>query len=231
MATTCPICERRRGKRFCPGLSASRWGGPFDSAQGKRGKSETICAQCCGEQRETTIDCPRHCSYLRAAHRYESERRPRPTEFAFPKVAIEEDFLQEKQSLLAGLSLTIVRSAGEHSELCDPDVLAALDALARSYQTRDSGLYYEQKPETAAAQALAAAVEEFLQQYSKEQQQRTGMSLRPGEALQGLVFLRRLGELEGNGRPLSRRYLEFLRQTLPAEATAPDRSRLIIPGT
>jgi hypothetical protein len=223
MATTCPICERRRGKRFCPGLSASRWA--------KRGKGETICAQCCGEQRENTIDCPPHCSYLQAAHRYESERRSPPSAFAFPKVTIEESFLEEKQSLLAGLSLTTVRAAGEHSGLRDPDVLAALDALARSYQTRDSGLYYEQKPETAAAQALAAAVEEFLQQYSKEQQQRTGMSLRPGEALQALVFLRRLGDLEGNQRPLSRRYLQFLRRTLPAAAVAPDQQRLIIPGT
>jgi len=223
MPTTCPICERRRGKRFCPGLSASRWAG--------RSKSETICAQCCGEQRETTIDCPPHCSYLQTAHRYESERRLRPTEFAFPKVAIEEDFLEEKQSLLAGLSLTIVRAAGEHSGLRDPDLLAALDALARSYQTRDSGLYYEQKPDTAAAQALTAAVEDFLKRYSQEQQQRTGMSLRPGEALQALVFLRRLGDLEGNQRPLSRCYLEFLHRTLPAEAAAPDQRRLIIPGS
>jgi hypothetical protein len=224
MAATCPICERRRGKRFCPGLGSSRWAG--------KGKSETICAQCCGEQRETTLDCPAHCSYLQAAHRYEGERRSRPKELAFPKVVVDQDFLEDNQALLAGLSLTLVRLAQEQGSPRDPDILAAVDALARSYQTRTSGLYYEQKPETPSAQALAAGVEDFLTKYSQEQQQqRTGTSLRPGEILQALVFLRRLGQLEGNDRPLSRRYLEFLRRSLPAEATKPSESRLIIPGS
>lgn len=231
MATTCPICERRRGKRFCPGLAGSRWAG--------KEKSETLCAQCCGEQREVTIDCPSHCSYLQAAHRYESQHRgqgrgagrAKPTELAFAKVTIDQDFLEEKQPLLVGLSLAILRFARANGGLRDGDLLAALDALARSYQTLDSGLYYEQKPELPVAQALAASVEEFCQQYSQEQQQRTGVSLRPSETLQALVFLRRLGQLEGNRRPLSRRYLEFLRRSFPAEAAAPGELRLIIPGT
>lgn len=222
VATACPICERRRGKRFCPGLARSRWAG----------QKETICAQCCGEQREVSVDCPSDCPYLLAAHRYEAERHPRPApaELAFPDVVIDRDFLEEKQLLVAGLSLVAVRFAREHAEVRDPDILAALDALARSYQTLESGLYYEHQPESAAAQVLSAALQSYLNQYAQEQQQRTGNSLRPGEALRALVFLRRLGQGEANGRPLSRRYLEFLRAQLPPEATAPTESRLIIPG-
>lgn len=223
MPTTCPICERRRGKRFCPGLSRSRWSG--------RGKTETICAPCCGEQREATIDCPAHCPYLGAAHRYESARPKRPAEMAFPQVRIEQDFLEENSHLLAGLSWLVVRHAQEHAELRDPEVLAALDSLAQSYQTLDSGLYFEQTPTAPAAQALHAAVQEFFRQYSQEQQQRGSTSLRPSEALRALVFLRRLGQLETNGRPLSRRFLEFLRRQLPAEPWAAEKPRLIIPGT
>jgi hypothetical protein len=223
MANACPICERRRGKRFCPGLSGSRWTG--------KGKGESICPQCCGEQREATIDCPPHCPYLQAAHRYESERRARPKELAFPKVAVEQDILEEKQALLAGLTLSITRFASNAAGVRDAEVLAALDAVAKSYQALDSGLYYQQPAETPTAQALAGALTDFLQQFSQEQQQRVGSSLRPGEALQALVFLRRLGQLEGNGRPLSRRYLEFLRRTLPAEgASASSASPLIVPG-
>ena len=41
---SCPICEKRPAKRFCPA------------------KGEKICAICCGEGREVTIDCPMDCS-------------------------------------------------------------------------------------------------------------------------------------------------------------------------
>ena len=37
---SCPICEKRPPKRFCPA------------------KGEKICAVCCGREREVTIDCP-----------------------------------------------------------------------------------------------------------------------------------------------------------------------------
>lgn len=222
MPQACPICERRRGKRFCPGVSASRWGG--------KGKGETICAQCCGEQREVSVDCPAHCSYLQTAHRYEAQRQARPKELAFPKVAVDPDAIEDQQALLAGLALTIVGVAGQ-GEARDGEVLGALEALARSYQTLDSGLYYEQKAETPKAQALVAALNDFLQKYSQEQQQRFASSLRPSQALQALVFLRRLGQLEGNGRPLSRRFLEFLRRSLPSETkSAGSEPRLIVPG-
>jgi hypothetical protein len=202
-------------------VSSSRWAG--------KGKSETICSQCCGEQREASIDCPAHCTYLQAAHRYEAQRKTPPEELAFPKVKVNQGFLEDRQPLLAGLALTIVGFAKD-SAVRDGEALTALDALARSYQTLDSGLYYEQQAETPKAQGLATAMSEFLQKYSQEQQQRFGGSLRPSEALQALVFLRRLGQLEGNERPLSRRYLEFLRRSLPAEAKTASESKLIIPG-
>lgn len=186
------------------------------------------------------IDCPGDCPYLIAAHRYQTQRpverrgvgraRPARRELAFATVEIDADFLQEKQELIAGLSLLIVRCAGEHSEVRDPDLLAALDALAQSYQTLESGLYYEKPPESAAARVVYAAAQSYLSHYAEEQQKRTGMSVRPGEVLRAVVFLRRLGQLEANGRPLSRRYLGFLRAQLPAEATAGREPRLIVPG-
>src|SRR2546430_17653885 len=54
-SVSCPICDRRKPARFCPA------------------KGEKICAVCCGTEREVTIDCPSDCSYLIAAHRYESK--------------------------------------------------------------------------------------------------------------------------------------------------------------
>ena len=223
MPNQCPICERRRAKRFCPGLPSSRW-----SASG----GTSICPQCCGEQREVSIDCPADCSYLIAAHRYEGERRQPPKELAFEKVAIERDFLAEHGELINGLSVFLARFAQEHTDVCDADLLAVLDALARSYQTLDSGLYYEQPPESAPARRLYAAAKDYLKEFEGQQQQRTGSSVRPVEVLRAVVFLRRLGQWEANGRARSRRYLTLLRGQLPPEdaAPAPAESPLIIPG-
>ena len=222
MRASCPICERRRGKRFCPGLAASRWSA--------KGKGETICAPCCGEQREVTVDCPAHCTYLLAAHRYEGERPQAVKEPALPQVSISEEFLEEKSHLVAGLSVALVQAARATAGARDPDAVAALEALAQNYQTLDSGLYYEQAPAGPAAQALFAALKAFLEQLGQEQQKRMGTSLRPGDVLRAAVFLLRLAQLETNGRPLSRRFLEFLGRQVPAGGKASDEPRLIVPG-
>jgi hypothetical protein len=225
MRESCPICERRRGKRFCPGLAASRWS--------ERGKGETICAQCCGEQREVTIDCPGHCTYLQAAHRYEAGRPKTLAEPALPQVSISQEFLEEKSHLVAGLSVALVEAARPEASGAaarDPDAVEALEALAQNYQTLDSGLYYEQAPAGLRAQALFAALKAFLERFGQAQQQRQGTSLRPGDVLRALVFLRRLAQLETNGRPLSRRFLEFLRRQVPAGPKPGEEPRLIVPG-
>jgi hypothetical protein len=173
---------------------------------------------------------------LIAAHRYEAERpregQPKkPEDMPFHKVVVERRFLEEQQPLLVGMSLFLVRLAREHSDVHDPEVLAALDALAQSYQTLEAGLYYEQAAATPVAQRVAAAVRQWLEQFSQEQQQRLGTSLRPGDALRALVFLRRLGQMEANGRLLSRRFLEFMRGQLPVGAVEPaEAPRLIVPG-
>jgi hypothetical protein len=223
MRAGCTICERRRGKRFCPGLAASRWS--------SKGKGETICAQCCGEQREVTIDCPAHCAYLQAAHRYEGERPKRVSEPAFPQVSISEEFLEEKSHLVAGLSVALVEAARATAGARDPDAVEALEALAQNYQTLDSGLYYERAPTAPAAQATFAALKAFVDQLGQEQQKRTGTSLRPGDVLRAAVFLMRLAQLETNGRPLSRRFLEFLGRQVPAGPKPGEEPRLIVPGS
>ena len=53
---SCAICEKRKAKRFCPAVHGR------------------ICPQCCGEQREVTLDCPSDCPYLRQAREHEKPR-------------------------------------------------------------------------------------------------------------------------------------------------------------
>jgi hypothetical protein len=124
-SASCPICKKRTPGRFCPA------------------KGEKICAVCCGTEREVTINCPATCSYLVAAHRYEDEHpRPVPPETPLLDVHFSQDIVHAYQRLLAGLAFAVAKVAAGQPELSDPDVLAALQALAETYKTLATGIYY-----------------------------------------------------------------------------------------
>jgi hypothetical protein len=67
----------RKEKRFCPAVHGR------------------ICAQCCGEEREVTIDCPSECAYLRQAREHEKPRSIADVDQAgmFPEIAIPELYM------------------------------------------------------------------------------------------------------------------------------------------
>ena len=211
----CAICGKRPAKRFCPA------------------KGEKICAICCGEEREVTIDCPTDCAYLIAAHRYEAEhRKPIPAEeFPYRDVHFPVDFVYERWPVVAGLGGTIHRFQVENKELNDAAAFDALAALAETYRTLDTGIYYERPPDAPVARALYGQIAEFLQVVKKEEASRAGFpTLKDSEIFRLLVFLLRVGKQETNGRPRSRAFLGFLRARFPLPAAAaPETSRIIVP--
>ena len=135
---SCAICEQRKEKRFCAAL---------------HGK---ICPQCCGEQREVTLDCPNDCPYLQQARQLAQEHAAHDrsdwsghatlySDIEIPKIEIPEQFLYEREELILGLSFALAKSARSDRELMDRDLIAALSSLAKSYATRvNSSLIYEQ---------------------------------------------------------------------------------------
>ena len=142
---SCPVCEKRKAVRFCPA------------------KAEKICAVCCGTEREVTIDCPVDCSYLAAAHRYEDQQqRALPPDTPFLEDRIPGGVIQEHQQLMAALAFTIAKFSAAQPPTVDPDVLAALQALAETYKTLGSGLYYERPPVLPLPKDLYAALTGFL---------------------------------------------------------------------
>ena len=148
---SCAICEIRKEKRFCPAIHGR------------------ICPQCCGEQREVTLDCPSECPYLRQAREHE---KPRPAEefdreSLFLQVEISEQFTYEREHLLMGLSYALAQAAHADRRLNDRDLIAALTAMCRSYERLvNSGLHYEQPLTSAAQHAVAAQLEEMAQAVS-----------------------------------------------------------------
>ena len=213
---SCPICEKRPAKRYCPA------------------KGEKICAVCCGKERERTIDCPADCSYLIQAHRYEAEHRQPLTrdEFPYPNVEFPVEFVYDHWPVVMGLANTIGGFQAQHKDLNDGLANQALHSLAEAYHTLERGIYYEKPPVHPAARELYAQLGNFLQEYRKEETNRTGFSsLKDSEIFRLLVFLLRIAKQESNGRPLSRAFLAFLRERFPmrsghAEAEAP---RIIVP--
>ena len=191
---TCTLCETRKEKRSCPALHAR------------------ICAACCGKHRELILDCPSDCIYLKQARAYD---RFRPElledERWFVHVQVE-DLLEAHPLLLEDLLESITQSALGNSSLRDRDVIEALTALVRSFETRaNSGLHYEPMPPSLTQHALLQELREVIADYDAEGWEVGDPHLHDSDALKALVLVLRLALDRSSGRPLSRGFLDFLR--------------------
>jgi hypothetical protein len=237
MLVSCAICEVRKEKRFCPALHGR------------------ICAQCCGEQREVSIDCPNDCGYLRQAREHEKPRTVDDVDQAamFPEIEIPEHFLYEHKELLMGLSFALANcaragsslagsvgssldsSAGNRS-LTDRDLIAVLSSLVQSYRTLvESSLIYEQATANLVHQKIAREVATLVNEFREEEVKHLGYSrLKDSDVLKALVFWVRMAMTRTSGRPKSRAFVDFLFTQFPEKASgiaAPEdtRSRIVIP--
>jgi len=197
-----------------------------------------ICAQCCGEQREVTLDCPSDCSYLQQAREHEKPRDVTELDRAalFPEIEISEQFLYEREHLLLGLSFALAKSSRANRALTDRDLVAALMSLAKSYETLvNSSLIYEQRTANLGHQAITAEIEQMVKEFREAEQKHMGLTrLRDSEVLKALVFLLRLGLGRTSGRPKSRAFVDFLFTQFPEKQSAvaapeDEGSRIIVP--
>ena len=201
----CEICKSRKEKRFCPALHGR------------------ICPQCCGVEREVTLDCPSECPYLVQARAREKPRSLEEVEAAganlFREVEITPQFSYEREPLLAGLSFGIVKLARQERDLRDRDVFAALTAMGEGWQRRvDSGLEYQATSASPVQQALTAELEKMIAEYRELERQHLGTAtLRDSDVLRALVFLVRLSHSRTNGRPRSRALVDFLLAMFPPQ--------------
>lgn len=210
----CPICEKRKAERFCPA------------------KGEKICAICCGTYREVTIDCPADCSHLIAAHRYEDgHQRTLPADTPLLDEKIPPDMVHTHQQLMAALAFSIAKSCAVQPDAVDTDVLAAIQALAGTHKTLASGIIYEKPPDAPLPRELYAALMAFIREVKKQPGERAhSTSLKDTDIFYLLVFLYRMGLLRSNGRPRSRRFIEFLRSQFPESPELKhEESRIIVP--
>ena len=202
MNIPCKICEKRRARRHCPGVEGE------------------ICPQCCGAERENSIDCPAACEYLREARFHEQPPAVADAQIPNPDIRLSEKFLREMEPLVFILALALKR-AMESGGAVDFDAREALDAEIRTYRTLQSGLIYDTRPPNPYAARIQEKLREAVEEIRKELAERNGVhTLRDADILGVLVFLQRLELQYNNGRRRGRAFHGFLTGYLP-ETPAP----------
>lgn len=208
----CAICNKRKAKRFCPA------------------KAEAICSVCCGTEREVTIDCPSDCPYLVASRQHDSERREIDrSKLPFPDFKIPASFPRSNGPLLMALNYAICAYARQRPQVVDADVIGAFQALAETYRTLTSGIYYEKPPDYLLQRELYEALKGTLEDFRKRETEQVGVSsTRDSEIRDALMFFSQLGATRTNGRPKGRAFLDLLRSQLPPEELTRPQSNIVL---
>jgi hypothetical protein len=203
---SCAICEKRKEKRFCPAVHGR------------------ICPQCCGEQREVTLDCPSDCVYLQQAREHEKPRLLEDLDpgALFPQIEVSRQFLYDGEQLILGLSYALAKSVRATRSLVDTDLIAALTSLAKTYETlANSGLQYQVPTANVSQQAVVAELQNMVTEYRETEHKHLGYArLRDGDILRALVFLVRMAYGRTSGRPKARGFVDFLFAQFPESQSA-----------
>ncbi|MBV6431198.1 MAG: hypothetical protein IANPNBLG_01327 [Bryobacteraceae bacterium] len=211
----CRICETRKARRYCPGVGGD------------------ICSQCCGTEREVSIDCPLDCEYLLEARKHEKFTEVDPKLIPNQDVRVTDEFMNEHEALLDALARMLLGATLSAAGANDNDLREALETMIRTYRTRQSGLIYESRPTNPVAGLIQQRTLEEIGRFQEAEARQTGVhSMRDADVLGVLVFLQRVGIHWDNKRPRGRSFLSFLLQRygqerpLAAEQQSPS---LIIP--
>jgi hypothetical protein len=207
----CKICEVRKPRRYCPGVRAD------------------ICAPCCGNEREVTVDCPLDCEYLREGRLHEKRPDINPADFPNQDIRVTEKFLREQEPLLIFIGSKLLEAALETPGAVDGDVRDAMESLIRTYRTLETGLYYETRPTSPVAGNVHARLQEAIQELRKKLSEQGTAAVRDADVLGIVVFLERLQMQNNNGRKRGRAFIDYLRTHFPeVEKSAKPQSQSLI---
>jgi hypothetical protein len=147
----CPLCGIRSAKRSCPAL-------------GKQ-----ICAVCCGTKRNVQIQCPTDCPYLASAREHPAAAvvRQQQRDVGLMMQSMR-DFNERQSQLFLFINTFLMKyQPPELQALIDDDVVAAMSALAATYETASRGVIYEHRPASLPAQRLVTALSPVLAEAGK----------------------------------------------------------------
>jgi hypothetical protein len=165
-----------------------------------------------------------------ASRKYDEGRRQVDwSKIPFPDVEIPFEFAESHTPLLMALISSIWEYAREHHQVVDTDAIAALQALAETYRTLSSGLYYEKPPDYLYRRELYHLLKTTLEEFKQTETQRLGLAAtRDSEIRDVLIYLTQSGASHENGRPKGRAFLDLIRTQLGPEASAQPASNIVL---
>ena len=185
---------------------------------------------CCATEREVTLDCPSDCEYLAASRQHEGERREIDlSKIPFADIRIPPEVMAGYEPLVSALFWVISNFAQDNRPLLDADAAAAIIALAETYRTLSSGLYYEKPPDHRLQRELYDALKMGIASYRERAQELGWERVRDETVRDTLIFLAQLSALRGNGRPRGRAFLDFLRAQSKFAAPEKLESAIVMP--
>jgi hypothetical protein len=156
-----------------------------------------------------------------ASREYDDQRRQIDwSKIPFSDVHIPIEFAENHAPLVMALVSTIWEYARDHRQVVDADAIAALQALAETYRTLSSGIYYERIPDYLYRRELYQALKATLEEFKQAESQRLGLATtRDSEIRDVLIYLTHSGATRENGRPKSRAFLDLIRAQLGPQAS------------
>lgn len=116
-----------------------------------------------------------------------------------------------------------MRAALEIPNVVDNDIKTALDALIRTYRTRETGLYYDSRPDNTISAAIFEAMQRAIDDIRKRVAEHSGVqNIRDLDILGIFAFLQRLEIQHNNGRRLGRAFVDYLRAAFPPSQPEPE---------
>ena len=148
---TCPLCQKRPAKRFCPALG------------------QQICTVCCGTKRLVEIKCTEDCRYLEAGQRHPAAVVKRQIDRDVTVLMASVGRLTEQQLQLFFLLQSMVLSYKPEglARLTDDDVALASGALAGSFESASKGVIFEEATASVVAEDLRRAMRAVLEEITK----------------------------------------------------------------
>jgi hypothetical protein len=210
--STCRLCETKPPRRFCPALQSD------------------ICAPCCGQEREQTVDCPLDCEYLREAREHEKLPAVDPKSIPHPEIELSDRFLQQNQPLAIVTGRLLLIASLDTPGVVDLDLRDAIEALVRTYKTAESGLIYESRPANMLAAQVVARFQEEINRFREQVAQQTGShTVLDKDVLGVLVFWQRMELQRNNGRRKGRAFMESLFSLMPPPKAGGESPSLVQP--
>jgi hypothetical protein len=149
---SCPICQKRPAKRFCPA------------------RSEEICTVCCATKRLVEIKCTEDCRYLESAQRHPAAVVKRQIDHDVTLLMATIGRLSEQQLQLFFLLQSMVLSYTPEglARLTDADVALATGSLATSLETASKGVIFEEASASVPAEGLRRALKPVVEEVTKD---------------------------------------------------------------